>query len=194
MALRHGQTEGMDPIFDQVVFAAPDIDAGLFAEMLPTIRPLARRLTLYVSENDWALAASRKLHGDAPRAGQGGVDTLASRAIDSVDMSALGEDMLAHGYFADDSSALVDLVAMFWRNLPPERRCGLERVAAAGGLSTWRYLPASCPDNALLAVLGNLQEHGVSTAREAVQAVEEIVPDQALKNEIEPLLLRMLSN
>ena len=47
------------PLFDQVIFAAPDEDAGLFAEMIKTIRPLARRLTLYGSENDLALYASR---------------------------------------------------------------------------------------------------------------------------------------
>ena len=192
MALRRGQTADMPPVFDQIVFAAPDVDAGLFAEMIPTIRPLARRLTLYASENDWALVASRKLHGDAPRAGQGGVGTLVGPDIDSVDMSDLGQDMLAHGYFADDSSALVDLVALFWRNIPPEQRCGLERHGGDGNLAVWRYLPGSCPDNALLAVMGTLQEHEVSTEVAARETVEEVVSDPALQSRIEPLILRML--
>ncbi|MEM1317623.1 MAG: alpha/beta hydrolase, partial [Pseudomonadota bacterium] len=72
------------PPFDQVVFAAPDVDAGLFAAMAETARPLARRMTLYASNNDWALEVSRKLHGNAPRAGQGGDAMLVSSAIDSV--------------------------------------------------------------------------------------------------------------
>jgi esterase/lipase superfamily enzyme len=194
MALRRGQTAAMPPVFEQIVFAAPDVDAGLFAEMIPAIRPLARRLTLYASENDWALVASRKLHGDAPRAGQGGDGTLVSPVIDSVDMSDLGQDMLAHGYFADDSSALVDLVALFWRNIPPEQRCGLERHSGSGGLAVWRYLPGSCPDNALLAVMGTLRDHEVSTATAARETVEEVVPDPVLQSEIEPLILRMLFN
>ncbi|MEM1317624.1 MAG: alpha/beta fold hydrolase [Pseudomonadota bacterium] len=74
MALRTQPVE--QPPFDQVVFAAPDVDAGLFAAMAETARPLARRMTLYASNNDWALEVSRKLHGNAPRAGQGGDATL----------------------------------------------------------------------------------------------------------------------
>ncbi len=193
MALRRGQTGRMPPPFDQIVFAAPDVDAGLFAAMLPTIRPLARRLTLYASENDWALATSRKLHGDAPRAGQGGVDTLAAPMLDSVDMSELGEDMLAHGYFADDSSALVDLVALFWQNLPPERRCGLLPGQGAGGASVWRYARDSCPDNTLLAVIASLQDQGISTASEANRALSRMVPDPAMRLSIGPAVMRMFA-
>lgn len=192
LSLRRGQTSDMPPPFDQVVFAAPDLDAGLFAAMVPTIRPLARRLTLYASENDWALAVSRKIHGDAPRAGQGGSDTLADPAIDSVDMSELGEDMLAHGYFADDSSAIVDLVALFWQNLPPSRRCGLTEVKGQGGLSVWRYASGACPDAALLAVIANLQQEGVATGREARTTMRRIISDTELERTIEPVVMRML--
>jgi len=165
MSLRRQQTVDMAPPFDQIVFAAPDVDAGLFAEMLPTIRPLARRLTLYASENDWALVTSRHLHGDAPRAGQGGPDTLAVTQIDSLDMSELGDDMLAHGYFASDRSALVDLAALFWRNVDPANRCGLEKARHESGVSTWRYVPGTCPDTAILAAIGQLQELGVTTKK-----------------------------
>ena len=65
------RNSGKPPAFDQVLFTAPDIDAGLFSEMMRTIRPVARRVTLYASDKDWALAVSRRVHGDAARAGQG---------------------------------------------------------------------------------------------------------------------------
>ena len=193
MALRRGQTDAMPPPFDQIIFAAPDVDAGLFSEMLPTIRPLARRLTLYASENDWALATSRKLHGDAPRAGQGGAETLALPEIDSVDMSELGEDMLAHGYFATDSSALVDLVALFWQNLPPARRCGLQPMQEKNGRSVWHYARETCPDNALLAVIATLQQEGSSSPAEARKVMARIVPDIAMARSVEPYVMRMLT-
>ncbi len=193
MALRDGQKTGMAPLFNQIIFAAPDVDAGLFAEMLPTIRPLARRLTLYASENDWALVTSRKLHGDAPRAGQGGLDTLALSTIDSVDMSALGDDMLAHSYFASDSSALVDLVSLFWQNLAPERRCGLERETAVDGLPVWKYVRDICPDNAVLAVIASMNQEGSSSPAEARRIVAQVVPDAAEAKLVEPMVLRMLS-
>ncbi len=192
MSLRRQQTVDMAPPFDQIVFAAPDVDAGLFAEMLPTIRPLARRLTLYASENDWALVTSRHLHGDAPRAGQGGPDTLAVTQIDSLDMSELGDDMLAHGYFASDRSALVDLAALFWRNVDPANRCGLEKARHESGVSTWRYVPGTCPDTAILAAIGQLQELGVTTKSEAHDALKRIVPNADLSQRVEPVLLRLL--
>lgn len=194
LALRRGQSAGDPPLFDQVVFAAPDVDAGLFAEILPTIRPMARRMTLYASENDWALVASRKLHGDAPRAGQGGADMLALGQVDSVDMSALGEDMLAHGYFADDSSALVDLATIFWRNIAPARRCGLAAVAHDGGPGTWVYDPVTCPDNALLAVLSTLQQAGAETPAEASQTMEEMALDPEVLTEVAPVVIKLMSN
>ncbi|MDP3958977.1 MAG: alpha/beta hydrolase [Pseudorhodobacter sp.] len=193
MALRDGQRDGMKPPFDQVIFAAPDVDAGLFAAMIPTIRPLARRLTLYASENDWALITSRQLHGDAPRAGQGGADTLALPTIDSVDMSELGDDMLAHSYFASDSSALVDLVALFWQNLPPEKRCGLERVAANGALAVWRYVRNTCPENAVLAVIDTLRQEGRSSPADARRIVAQVVPDPVMAKTVEPFVMRMLT-
>ncbi|MFZ1727307.1 MAG: alpha/beta hydrolase [Albidovulum sp.] len=192
MSLRRQQTADMAPPFDQVVFAAPDVDAGLFAEMLPTIRPLARRMTLYASENDWALVTSRHLHGDAPRAGQGGPDTLALAQIDSLDMSELGDDMLAHGYFASDRSALVDLAALFWRNSDPANRCGLEKVVHDNGIATWRYVAGICPDTAILAAIGQLQKLGVSTRSEAHTALSRIVPSPDMSRRVEPVLLKLL--
>ena len=194
MALRHQQTTQSPPLFDQVVFAAPDVDAGLFAAILPTIRPLARRMTLYASENDWALVASRKLHGDLPRAGQGGADMITNADVDSVDMSALGEDMLAHGYFADDRSALVDLASLFWRNIAPAQRCGLTPVDHVQAVETWRYDPATCPDSALLSVLGTLQQAGVENPAAANQSMNAMKLDPAIRTQVEPVVIRLLSN
>jgi esterase/lipase superfamily enzyme len=191
MALRRGA--GAPPPFGQVVFAAPDVDADLFAEMLPTIRPLAQRLTLYASESDWALAASRKLHGDAPRAGQGGAGMLAAEGIDSVDMSDLGEDMLAHGYFAGDRSALVDLVSLIWRNLDPAARCGLRPAAGASGRPVWRYERGACPDETLLAVIALLQAEGVGTPEAAEGALTRLLTDPAQRDSVAPVVARMLA-
>lgn len=84
MALRHDLTPESKPLFGQILFAAPDVDAGLFSQMIKTIRPIAERLTLYASEEDWALESSRRLHGNAPRAGQGGGKIRLSATILTV--------------------------------------------------------------------------------------------------------------
>lgn len=182
-------------IFDQVIFAAPDVDAGLFAEMVRTIRPLAKRLTLYASRNDWALKVSRKLHGDAQRAGQGGDETLVVPEVDSIDMSELGDDMLAHGYFADDSSALVDLASLFWRNASPTHRCGLEEIKAArsGGVF-WRYKPGACDDQVMLPLIANIRTRRIDAISDLRKLLGELIPGSDRLQQVERSVERLLTN
>lgn len=185
LALAKDLGPGDAPLFGQVLFAAPDVDAGLFAAMAETFRPIAKRLTLYASENDWALVSSRKLHGDAPRAGQGGADLLAERSIDSIDMSALGEDMLAHSYFADDSSAIADMMTLFWQNPPPARRCGL---VARSGAPVWDYAAGRCASRDLIPVLATLQHEGIADLAGARAALGRLTDDPDTIAVIEPAL------
>jgi esterase/lipase superfamily enzyme len=155
------------PSFDQVLFTAPDLDAGLFAEMARTIRPTATRLTLYTSDKDWALAVSRRLHGDAARAGQGGDGILLSPVFDTVDMTMIGEDILAHSYFANNASALTDIFSLFWRDAPPDQRCGMEERAGPNGIVYWYYAPEECDSAALLSTLAILKRSSVGNVAEA---------------------------
>lgn len=195
LALRIGQTAGDAPVFGQVLFAAPDVDAGLFVEMLPTIRPLARRLTLYASEQDWSLAVSRKLHGNALRAGMGGEVTLTDPLIDSIDMSELGDDMLTRSYFADDSSALADMMTLFWRNTAPRFRCGLsERRPEAGAAPVWHYDRGSCAGRQLIDVLAHLQHEKVKSLEDARAVLARTVEDADLANRLESMVAPMLGD
>jgi len=150
-------------------------------------------LTLYASDQDWALVSSRKLHGNAPRAGQGGSDTLASANVDSIDMSELGEDMLAHSYFADDTSALADMVALFWQNAPPDRRCGLEPRGNGTGPVVWQYRRGSCATSNLIDAMAHLRAAGVSTVAEASQVLQRTATDLTLLPTLEPVVKRLLA-
>ncbi|NIV17742.1 MAG: alpha/beta hydrolase, partial [Woeseiaceae bacterium] len=58
--LMHG-IEGSRETFDQVVFTAPDVDRDYFIEVMSMIDHVARRTTLYASDNDVALKSSRML-------------------------------------------------------------------------------------------------------------------------------------
>ncbi len=195
MALRRGVQSGDAPAFGQVLFAAPDVDADLFAEIIPTIRPLARRMTLYASESDWALVTSRKLHGDMPRAGQGGADTLALPLVDSIDMTVLGEDMLAHSYFAGDSSALTDMMALFWRNAEPFSRCGLEEDRAADrAIAVWRYRRSNCGKQSLIDLMAELRRTNVTGAADARAVMKRKITDEKLREELEPVVLKIIGN
>lgn len=195
MALRNDIEQGDDPVFSQVVFAAPDVDAGLFSGMLPTIRPVAERLTLYASDRDFALATSRRLHGSAPRAGQAGDLLLADPNLDSVDMSDLGDDMLAHTYFASDSSALADLVTLFWRNADPSQRCGLApRAAQAGTLTLWHYQAGACDDTTLVEIMTHLQKARVTSLDAAEKILTQTVRDPLLLDSLTPVLERLMAH
>ena len=191
MALRRGVKQGDQPVFGQILFAAPDVDAGLFRALLPTIQPLAKRLTLYASEEDWALAVSRKLHGNAPRAGLGGPYTLRDPLIDSIDMSELGEDMLAHSYFADDSSAIADMMTLFWQNTNPARRCGL--MEQSGETPVWRYKRGVCEDRNLVELLAHMRASGVQTMAQARGVLREQVEDDALAERLENVVSDIVS-
>ena len=195
LALRQGATDESRAVFGQVLFAAPDLDALLFAEMARTFRPLARRMTLYASEEDWALASSRKLHGAQPRAGQGGDDLLVEDSFDSIDMSELGEDMLAHSYFADDSSAIADMATLFWRNAPPGRRCGLEeRAGQSPDRPGWDYRTGECASRDLIGVIAILREGRIETRREALEVLPDVTEDEDILADITPVVESLLEN
>ncbi|MDP2619764.1 MAG: alpha/beta fold hydrolase [Hyphomicrobiales bacterium] len=172
-AERRGMADGVSPMFEQIIFTAPDEDAGLFAEMIRSVRPLARRLTLYTSDQDWALAASRELHGDAPRAGEAGEKILIADEIDSIDMSALGEDMLGHSYFANDTSALTDILWLFWKDAAPEGRCGLQPLAAPRG-RYWVFDAVRCNGPVAMSALTLARAKGEAAFSTVDRALAEL--------------------
>jgi esterase/lipase superfamily enzyme len=172
-AERRGAGNDAPPPFEQIIFTAPDEDAGLFAEMIRSIRPLARRLTLYTSDQDLALATSRELHGDAPRAGEAGEKILISNEIDSIDMSALGEDMLGHSYFANDTSALTDILWLFWNDTAPDGRCGMQPTAGPHG-RYWVFDSVRCNGQVAMSALTLAREKGKAALNTVDQALAEL--------------------
>lgn len=98
--------------FSQVVFAAPDLDAGQFAtEIAPRIRPVVQRATIYSSGSDLALWASR-LWNRTVRLGQPGryLNEISEYDwIDVIDATSIGFDWFELGHSAYGSELLVDL-------------------------------------------------------------------------------------
>ncbi|MEM8775598.1 MAG: alpha/beta fold hydrolase [Pseudomonadota bacterium] len=187
MALRNAPLD--EPLFDQIIFAAPDVDQGLFSAILPTIKPLAERLTLYSSDQDWALEASRRLHGNAPRAGQAGEDTLSHKDIDTIDMSDLGEDMLAHSYVSNDQSAILDISTLFWKSADPTIRCGLE--AHPEKAQIWQYRKTDCSNLSMLNVVGHLRNKQAETAAQIKQVLRQDFENAPQALDMEALLLSL---
>lgn len=96
-ALRQLKLEGQDDVLDKlsVVMAAPDIDPDVFRAQIAVIGPMARTMTLLVSQDDRALDLSSRLSSHRARVGALDVaDPRVERAaraanIAIVDISAL---------------------------------------------------------------------------------------------------------
>jgi len=98
--------------FQEVIFAAPDLDAGQFAtEIAPRIRPVVQRATIYSSGSDLALWASR-LWNRTVRLGQPGryLNQISEYDwIDVIDATSIGFDWFELGHSAYGGELLVDL-------------------------------------------------------------------------------------
>lgn len=107
-----GQTPGQSARFNQVVFAAPDIDAGLFAnDIAPKIEPVVDRVTIYSSGSDLALWASRLWHRTV-RLGQPSPYWVKIRTydwIDVIDATSIGFEWFELGHSAYGGELLADL-------------------------------------------------------------------------------------
>lgn len=101
------------PLFNQVLLAAPDIDARVFeGEIAPAIASKVERLTVYVSANDKALKeGSRRLSGFR-RVGDSSDGPVIVEGVDTIDASAVKTDFLGHGYIATDEPLLNDVRAL----------------------------------------------------------------------------------
>ena len=107
MALAEKYNE--ETIFEQVILAAPDIDAEVFAkDIAPNITTVAKNVTLYASSKDKALQVSRTIN-KAPRAGEGGERITVINGIETIEASTIDMDFVGHDYYASTWIMLNDL-------------------------------------------------------------------------------------
>lgn len=136
------------PPFHHVVMAAPDVYVTLFQQTAASFVRHARRVTIYASDGDQALACSRKFHSNR-RLGEAGQDIFVSQGIETIDASGVGPSAnsswfpcsAGHSYLMRNARVQADLQTLFLSELPPGSRHGLipkER----GGLPYWVFRPA----------------------------------------------------
>ncbi len=119
-------TQDKLPLVDQVVLAAPDVDADHFRkELAPRLAEVARHVTLYASSDDQALVASKHLHGGYPRAGESGENLVVVPEIETIDVSGIDLSLLGHNYYGSSESILRDLFDVVRNRLPARKRTGL---------------------------------------------------------------------
>ena len=120
---------GNKPLVNQLVLLAPDIDAGVFRQYLPRIRPLVRHITIYVSSNDTPLALSRQLHG-YPRLGETGSHLEKLTGVDIIDVSEIPVRYPSgHLYHLYQDIVASDLIQILDDGKPASQRSNLKRTS-----------------------------------------------------------------
>lgn len=109
-----------------VVLLAPDMDYEIFARLLPRIQPIAKSITIYVSNADRPLDLSEELHG-YPRLGQAGNDVASLEGVEVIDVSRLPtESASGHLYHIHSSQVGQDLNLLLNEGLSANERSNLE--------------------------------------------------------------------
>ncbi|HEV7614456.1 MAG TPA: alpha/beta hydrolase [Steroidobacteraceae bacterium] len=176
-------------IFGQIVFTAPDVDRDYFVDAIESLRSSAERVTLYASDNDYALRSSQFLHG-APRAGTAGDVIIRLPGLDTIDMSAVSADALGHSYFAANSGAIYDIFRILWRGDPPPQRCGMSDRKGGGSLTVWWFNADACKGEDMLEA-GVLFKRFGDLARARVVATMSTLTDPSQKKEWSLILKRL---
>jgi esterase/lipase superfamily enzyme/nucleoid DNA-binding protein len=106
----------------QLILTAPDVDAGIFREAAANLKAIAQRITLYASEKDKALMASRRING-FPRAG-GKPLVILPGLVDTIDASTVDTNFLSsnHSYVLENRTVMNDIWELVMGNLPPSKR------------------------------------------------------------------------
>jgi esterase/lipase superfamily enzyme len=126
------------PQFKELVLAAPDIDAEVFKrDLLPVLVASAQSVTLYASNKDKALIASKNVHG-APRAGDSEPDVMVEPGLETIDASDIDTDFFGHSYFAMARPLLTDLEVMISQRLRAAGRPQLSAVTTPAGIY-WKF-------------------------------------------------------
>jgi esterase/lipase superfamily enzyme len=129
-----------DKFLGQLVLAAPDVSAEDFRDQfLKTLPQLAKRVTLYVSDNDKALRTSTGLRDGIPRAGllEGGLMEVTEPGFEVVDATPLPADFLDHSYYSTNRSMLADIYCL----LRDSAASGRPLITAAK--VNWIFKPAA---------------------------------------------------
>ncbi len=131
-----------DVVINQMVLAAPDVDADNFANLARSIEGFAKGVTLYAAANDRALVISRNFWqnpraGDVPASGP-----MIVSGVDTIDITAASTDVFAlnHSGYAENNELLQDIGKLIQSGVrPPDARLpSLKRVNTDRG-DYWRY-------------------------------------------------------
>lgn len=123
--------DGSPPI-DNLALLAPDVGVDDFRRWAPAAVKQCRRVTLYASQNDAALIASKSLHAEQ-RAGDAYPPVIVD-GIETVDCSAIdATSFMGHSYYSSNVDVLADLFELVKRDRAASKRGHLKRKKSSAG-------------------------------------------------------------
>jgi esterase/lipase superfamily enzyme len=149
-----------EKLFNEVIFASPDVDADEFIERVSAIDSLADDFTLYASSKDRALQASRRFNGTGRRAGDS-VEPVLLPVLNTIDTSAVSDGGLGHSDIF--GGAFTDFQAILWLSLEPDQRCLLGRREEGNAVAWVLGAPRTefCGQQAFLTAMTTMRRVGV---------------------------------
>jgi len=135
-----GRQADIQPLFDNVIMAAPDVNAYTFTDQIwPAIKKAAKRFTLYASSDDEALKISKRSKGpnDFDRLGQAGPKIVVISGLDTVDASGIDTSLLGHSYVDSCKPVMDDVQMILQKGLAPLQRKLHDRYKE--GLAYWAF-------------------------------------------------------
>ena len=124
---------------NQIILAAPDIDKQQFENIITGVGQVAKGFTLYASQGDKALYASRRAHSGLPRAGETTLPPgpAVVKGVDTIDVTKISTDAFwGHDTYADSAEILADIATVFIKGDPPPKRSPKIRF---GAMKYWIY-------------------------------------------------------
>ena len=129
-------------LFHNVVMAAADIDVDEFKQLAAKMKQSTDSLTLYVSQSDKALKASKDLAKYA-RVGQGGKSVVLLTGIDTIDVTLVDKGFfwnIDHSYFGDSATVVGDLWQLIACDWTVVQRDAMQAVGSKDP-RLWRLSP-----------------------------------------------------
>jgi esterase/lipase superfamily enzyme len=140
-ALAQARDEGFNLKLNNVILAAPDIDADVFKDqILPKLSGVAERLTMYASSSDTALKLSQTIHGN-DRLGLGGTFLKTIEGMDTVNATDIDTSLIGHAYYGSHRLVVRDLLNLVVRHLDPPAR-----DLVKGPLGEWDFKAEALED------------------------------------------------
>ena len=127
------------PLFAQVVMAAPDVDTDDFLKRYASsVAACATRATLYASSGDRALLASMKIHGYR-RLGLTSSPQPTVLGIDVIDVSPIDTSLLGHSYYGSHPLMIQELRELIDSGTGPINRQWLMTAQETQTPPLWRF-------------------------------------------------------